>query len=456
MKVSILSGTAKKTQWENHGKNGVAVISGFDYEGRGVARLDGKTVFVSGALPAEKVHFRTTSQKKQFFVAETVKIVNASGERIEPACSYFQSCGGCVLQHVSHRAQVALKQRIMEEQLERIGKVVPQTILPPIYGTPWHYRDRARLSVETDEKGRLKLGFQAKKSHTVINIDSCMLLPEYISEHIPATRELLQKLHHAGQKIRFVEFFNGSQAVLNIGLQKPLPKQPASDLIKWFEAGFGKTVHDWQLWVQPHNREAAPLYPANGLPPSYALEEFGIVMPYRPGDFTQINAQMNAVMVARALRLLDIRQGDRIADLFCGLGNFSLPMAQRGAKVTGIEGAEHLVQRAKQNAEANGCAGQTEFFMADLFDTDKKTVASWGVFDKMLIDPPRSGAYEVVKSLHPPYLPKKIVYVSCNPSTFARDAGVLVEKGYIFKAAGVMNMFAQTSHVESIGVFELP
>ena len=222
----------------------------------------------------------------------------------------------------------------------------------------------------------------------------------------------------------------------------------------WFDKILSGAEKAWQIWLQDH-AESLPFYPENAPTLNYNFAQFDVEMPYKPGDFTQINAQLNEVMVARAVRLLNPQKGERIADLFCGLGNFSLPLAKSGASVVGIEGADYLVDRARENARLNRCAENMTFSVADLFDTDEKTVESWGKFDKMLLDPPRSGAYAVVKSLHKPFLPQKIVYVSCNPSTFARDAGVLVDKGYKFKAAGIMNMFAQTSHVESIGVFEL-
>ncbi|WP_253353463.1 23S rRNA (uracil(1939)-C(5))-methyltransferase RlmD [Neisseria perflava] len=432
-----------------------ATVTSIDYEGRGVARVDGKAVFIRGALPSEKVCYRVTRSKKQFDEAEVVEIEQASSERIRPECRYFETCGGCVLQHVRPQAQVAFKQRIMEEQLERIGKVKPSQILPPIYGMPWHYRDRARLSVSVNQKGRLKMGFQAKKTHDVVDIASCGILPRHVSLLLPEVKKLLQQLAAEGATAKFVEFFSSKQlTVMNLGFQKRPSETHLTALKRWFDTTLKAQPEQWQVWLQ-EGWQSHPFYPEGKLGLTYDLSEFNVHMPYRPGDFTQINAEMNNVMVGRALKLLDIRSGERIADLFCGLGNFSLPMAKCGAEVVGIEGSETLVVRAHQNARENLCAEQTTFLTADLFDTDETVVTSWGKFDKMLLDPPRSGAYAVVKSLYKPYLPQRIVYVSCNPATFARDAAVLVEKGYAFQAAGVMNMFAQTAHVESIGVFEL-
>lgn len=431
----------------------VAEISALDYEGRGVTKVGGKTVFIKGALPSERVGFQITKQKKQFDEAEAVAIFKVSDERTVPQCRYFERCGGCSLQHISPAAQVAFKQRMMEEQLERIGKVRPQQILPPIYGYARHYRDRARFSVSLDKLCRLKLGFQAKKTNDVVDISSCMLLPKPVSDKLPAIRGLLQDLAEEGSVARFAEFYRGSEiTVLNIAFKSKLRQNEENRIRQWFDS---ELSDGWQVWLQIEGGVSQPFYPKTDKTLKYTLPEFGIEMPFRPGDFTQINTDTNRLMVSRAVKMLDIRQGERIADLFCGLGNFSLPMAKSGADVVGIEGAENLVRRAQQNARLNGCDRQTDFIAANLFDCTEKTVASWERFDKMLIDPPRSGAYEVVKSLHTPYLPQKIVYVSCNPSTLARDAGVLVEKGYMLSQAGIMNMFAQTSHTESVAVFDL-
>ena len=436
--------------------DGVADVFSLDYEGRGVARVHGKTVFIKGALPTEKVSFRVLREKKQFSEAETVEVLKESVERVRPSCGYYETCGGCSLQHVSPTAQVALKQRILEEQLERIGRVKPEQILPPIYGSAWHYRDRARLSVSVDKKGRLKMGFQAKKTNEVVDIETCQVLPKHISDVLPMVKLLLQTLSDGGTAVRFVEFFNSrALVVLNICFIKKPSGYSLKQIETWFDKISGGVKQVWQVWFQYGREPSTALHPKDLPELKYSLPEFSVEMPYQPGDFTQINADLNAVMISRALRLLDIQPNDRVADLFCGLGNFSLPMAKSGASVTGIEGLDSLVLRARQNALRNSCVKYASFEVADLFETDEQTVASWGVFDKMLLDPPRSGAYAVVKSLHAPYLPKKIVYVSCNPSTFARDAEVLVNKGYNFKSAGIMNMFAQTSHVESIGVFEL-
>ena len=432
-----------------------AEVFSLDYEGRGVARCGGKTVFVKGALPQERVSLRITRSKKQFDEAETLAVLRPSPQRVIPKCGYFDTCGGCTLQHAAHEAQVAYKQRVLEEQLARIGKVRPAQLLAPVYGMPWGYRDRARLAVAVDGRGRLKMGFQARKSHDVVDIDACPVLPPAVSSALPVVKNTLQKLADAGERVRFAEFFQGDALlVLNVCLSDKPSEQALTQLHRLSDSLNQKQMHFWQIWLQIGREAAFPFAPREAPPLAYRLPEFDVRMPYRPGDFTQVNADLNAVMVGGALRLLDIRAGERVVDLFCGLGNFSLPMARQGAEVVGMEGAEYLVRRARENAELNGCGDRISFQTADLFAVDQTALASWGKFDKMLLDPPRNGAYAVVQALHRPYLPQRIVYVSCNPATFARDAAVLVEKGYAFKAAGVMNLFAQTAHVESIGWFE--
>lgn len=433
-----------------------AEVFSLDYEGRGVARIGGKTVFIKGALPSETVRCRVVKQKKQFDEAETVAVLKTAAERVVPECVHFDTCGGCVLQHVALDAQVAYKQRILEEQLLRIGKVQPEQILPPLYGKAWYYRDRGRLSVVLDKTGRLKLGFRAKNSHDVVDLVMCKILPEHVSSKLSALRHLLQTLTVEKQHVKYAEFSVCSDlSIFNLFLSDR-PSEKASAAIRQFaDEHLVDDGMDWQIWLQHPQQDAYPFYPKIRRRLAYRLPEFEVYMPYLPGDFTQINSEMNRVMVDRALGLLDVRPGERVADLFCGLGNFTLPIAKQGADAVGIEGSQTLVKRAKDNAVLNNCKDTTVFQTADLFETDEQIVASWGHFDKMLLDPPRSGAYEVVKSLHAPYLPSRIIYISCNPSTFARDASVLVKKGYGFKAAGVMNMFAQTAHVESVGLFEL-
>lgn len=432
---------------------GKAKVFAVDYEGRGVARADGKTVFIQGALPGEEVAFHVTRSKKSFDEADVTHIYHASPDRIEPACQHFGVCGGCVLQHASVEAQVAFKQRVMEEQLLRIGKVQPEDILPPIYGSAWAYRHRARLSVSKNKQGRLLLGFRSRRSNEVVNLNECPVLPPHVEEVLPHLRTLLGSFSD-NVVVEYVEFSVGKLlTALNIRTNTCLSEKDL-DKLKIFSDRHLQTKRSvWQIWLQTKQSQANPFYPENMPDLFYEIPEFGVRMPFRPGDFTQINQELNTLMIERAVRMLEPKPEERVIDLFCGLGNFTLPIAKSGAHVLGIEGAEHLVQRARKNAKINGCAENTHFETADLFSITEADIRKWGEIDKILLDPPRSGAYEIVKALCKPFMPKRIVYVSCNPATFARDAHVIIEKGYKFKEVGIMNMFPQTAHVESIGLF---
>lgn len=433
----------------------IAEIVSLDYEGRGVARMAGKTVFVRNALPGERVRVRLTQQHARFDEAETVEVLQASSNRIRPPCPHYGECGGCSLQHADFAAQVAYKQRVFEEQLQRIGQVRPEILLPPLYGAPWHYRSRARLAVAADGNGGVHLGFQAAKSRRVVALRQCDVLPAWISGSLKDWAAEINRLHRAAPAcgIEAVEISVGqTAAAVKLVSRKPLP---AALLHDWAQRLNRRNPPlPWQVWQQSGRQSAQAVAPEPLPPLFYTLPEFGLTMPFQPGDFTQINTALNESMVSRAVRLLDPQPQERIADLFCGLGNFTLPLARSGAQVLGIEGDAALTARAQANARANGIEN-VRFRTADLFAADAATVAAWGRFDKMLLDPPRAGAYEVVKALQSPYLPQRLVYVSCNPATFARDAAVLTDKGYRFQAAGIMNLFAQTAHIEAIGLFTL-
>ena len=429
--------------------NPTTTVFSIDYEARGIARPEGKTTFIRHALPQEKVRYRIAATKAAFDEADVLEILQPSPERRPAACPHYLECGGCALQHASFDAQVAFKQRIFEEQLERIGRLRPETILPPVYGRPWHYRSRTRLNTADDGRGGLLLGYQAKRSRRIVAIDSCPVLPEQVSGSLTDLNAALQKLHRAAPAagIEALEICAGEGATaVNVRSRRVLPETALAAFSGCLPAG-------WQLWRQ-HGRNPPQPWSADAPPLAYRLPEFGLTMPFRPGDFTQINLPLNRLMVSRALSLLDVRPHETVIDLFCGLGNFSLPLARQAARVLGVEGSRELVRRAADNARANGISN-ARFVCADLFDTDESVVKSWGRADKMLIDPPRAGAYAMVRSLHAPFLPQKIVYVSCNPATFARDAAVLAAKGYRLRSAGIVNMFPQTAHVEAVSLFEL-
>jgi 23S rRNA (uracil1939-C5)-methyltransferase len=420
-------------------------IESLDAEGRGVARNpEGKVVFVEGALPGEEVSFELLKQKSKFEVGRLTAVHKQSNTRVEPRCPHFGVCGGCSLQHADARTQMAAKQRWLEENLARIGKVAPETMLPIVYGEDWHYRRRARLRARlVDTTGGALVGFREKRSSYVTEMRECHVLPLEISRLILPLRGLVEKLS-VRARMPQVEVAVGDQAaVLVFRHLDPLTREDA-DLLK----AFAKT-HAIHVWLQAGGPETArPFEPAQS-ELYYDLPEFGVRLRFGPTDFTQVNQGVNRILVARAVRLLEPQPGERIADLFCGLGNFSLPLARRGAHVVGFEGSAALVARARANAAANGLVAQFE--VMNLFEPN---LAPYGPFDKLLIDPPREGAVEILKAL-PQAWPRRIVYVSCDPATLARDAGILVHaQGFRLSAAGVVNMFPHTAHVESIAVFD--
>ncbi len=430
----------------------IVVIESLDHEGRGIAHADGKVIFIEGALTGERVTYASYRKKSNYEQAKVEQILKQSFMRVQPKCPVFGVCGGCSMQHLDPRAQVAVKQRVLEDNLQRIGKVSPEVMLPPIYGQPWGYRQRARLSVRhVLKKEKTLVGFREQNGKYVADMQHCEILTPKIARLLPLLGELNEKFARR-DIIPQIEVAVGEHVdvlVLRI-LEALTPSDEA--LIKEFA-----DKHQVQFWTQTKGPETvAPFYPLDAPKLSYSLPEFGITMPFAPTEFTQVNSEMNRLMVSRAVRLLAPRAGERIVDFFCGLGNFTLPIARSGAQVLGVEGSDALVKRAKQNAEYNGLSGNTTFQMMNLFEMDEATLAKAGRFDKWLVDPPRDGAIELMKSISEATAPSRIVYVSCNPSTLARDAEVLVHvKGYKLKAAGVMNMFPQTSHVESIALFEL-
>lgn len=428
-------------------------VESLDLDANGVARHDGKVVFVRGALPGEQVRAETVRRKPKYEVAQTVEVLRASALRVTPRCPHFSVCGGCSMQHLDERAQVSMKQRVLEDQLAHLGGVKPTTILRPIAGAAWRYRYRARLSVrDVPKKGGVLVGFHERASRYVADMTECHVLPQQLSDLLVPLRRLVERLSMRTQMPQ-IEVAQGDE-VLALVFRVLVPPS-ADDLseLRNFESQFGL-----EIWLQSKGPDTITLLtPARG--PSrlaYDLPEFGVRMPFRPTDFTQVNHQINRILVKRAVDMLDPQPGERVADLFCGLGNFSLPIARRGSSVVGIEGSPALVARARENAAANGLQGLAEFRARNLFVVSADDWLSLGAFERVLIDPPREGAAELVKALAAaPALPRRIVYVSCNPSTLARDAAILCHQGrYELQAAGVVNMFPQTSHVESMAVFE--
>ena len=431
----------------------VAIIESLDQEGRGVTHVDGKVIFIEGALTGEKVTYSSYRRKPSYEFARVESVLRESPSRVKPQCPHFGVCGGCALQHVAVETQVAAKQRMLEDNLWHIAKVRPETMLPAIVGPAWGYRHKARLRARfVPMKGGVLVGFNEKSSSYVAVMQQCEILPPHISALIVPMQELLAKLT-IKDRIPQIEVALGEQvSVLVLRILEPLAPED-EPLVREFA-----DRHGVQIWLQSKGPETAtPFHPLDAPALSYSLPEFGLVYPFMPTEFTQVNPAINRVLVRRAMALLDPRPGERIADFFCGLGNFTLPIARLGATVLGMEGSAALVARARESAERNGLLHATEFRQADLFEKTEDSLAALGRFDKWLVDPPRDGAVELIKAITEDTAPKRIVYVSCNPATLARDAGLLVQiKGYRMVAGGVVNMFPHTAHVESIALFERP
>jgi len=431
----------------------LATIESLDQEGRGVAHANGKVIFIEGALPGEKVSYKSTRRKASYEFATVVDVLKSSNLRTEPKCPHFHMCGGCAMQHLEFSGQVAAKQRLLENNLWHIGRVKAERMLSPIYGPAWGYRHKARLRVKyVPAKGRVLVGFNEKATHFVTDIKSCQVLPPHVSALIVPLQELLIQLTIRDATPQIELAVGENATVLVFRIMEPLePKD--EPLLREFA-----DTHGVQIWTQTKGPDTVkPFHPLNGPGLNYTLPEFNLSYPFKPTEFTQVNPYINRVMIRRAMQLLDPQPNERIADFFCGLGNFTLPIARSGASVFGMEGSVPLVQRAVESAALNGLDDHVIFREADLFDMTAESLASLGYFDKWLIDPPRDGAMELVKSLADDGKgsPQRIVYVSCNPATLARDAALLVQKGYVLKASGIINMFPHTSHVESIALFEL-
>ncbi len=433
-------------------------IESLDQDGRGVARRDAKVIFVQGALPGETVSVTTLRSKPSYEVARTQQVFKASPLRVRPKCPHFGVCGGCSMQHIDAAAQVAFKQRVLEDALHHIGGVKAAQILTPIHGPYWGYRHRARLSVKlVNKKGGILVGFHEKKSGYVADIKQCEVLPRHISDLLIPTRRLIETLSHPNRIPQIEVAVGDTQTAFVLRHMDPLTKQDER-LLK----AFGH-LHGVTWWLQPAGPDSVHLLEKSEAIDlsdelAYALPAYDLRMPFKPTDFTQVNPHINRVLIARALGLLEPQPSDRILDLFCGLGNFSLPLARHAAFVMGVEGSLSLTRQAQHNAQLQGIH-HTEFVVGNLFQGLPAAVTEAPAFDRWLIDPPRDGALTVVEALAAMPLnqrPKRIVYVSCNPATLARDAAVLVlQAQYKLEAAGVINMFPHTAHIESMAVFNL-
>ena len=418
------------------------------HDGRGVGRLDGKAVFVTGALPGETVRVKQTGRNRNFDEGETIEVLKASPDRVQPRCPHFGVCAGCVLQHLDKDKQIAAKQHVLEENLARIGHVQPGRMLEPLVDAAWGYRRKGRFSVRfVEKKDRIVIGFRELNPRFVAELNQChTILPE-LGMRIPELAALVESLD-GKRSIPQIEFIAGDGPVALVFRHLEPLGDADVDRLRDFAKSSGFAV-----LLQPGGVDSVqPLWPEQ-LTLEFPIPAFDLSLAFRPLDFIQVNAGLNQKMIARAMELLDPQPTDRVLDLFCGLGNFTLPLARRAGQVVGVEGDAGLIARARENAVRNGLAN-VEFHAADL----AKDVASepWMKlgFDKLLIDPPRAGAAEVLAQL-PLKGIRRIVYVSCHPGSLARDAGFLVtERGYRLVAAGAMDMFPQTAHVESIALFE--
>ena len=428
-------------------------IESIDHEGQGIARNEGKTVFVDGALAGEIVEARITRSKPSFEKAVVERVVKASPSRVDPLCPHFGVCGGCSMQHLEPRAQLAAKQRVLEDNLRHIGKVRPELVFPAIEGPHWGYRHRARISVRyVTKKDTVLVGFHEKKSSFVADMRECHVLPPHVSALLMPLRALIGGMS-LRDRLPQIEYAEGDGLpMLVLRHMEPMPEADIAAL-QAFAA-----VHNVQWYLQPKGPETAHPLPGEAHTLGYQLTEFGLRYRFQPTEFTQVNPHINAMLVRRAVQLLDLQPTDRVGDLFCGLGNFTLPVARRAAFTFGVEGSTSLIARARDNAADNGLASSTDFAVANLFAIKDDWFESLPNLNKLLIDPPRDGAVAVVSALPEASTGRlqRIVYVSCSPSTLARDAAILVNvKGYRLRGAGVANMFPHTAHVESIALFSV-
>ena len=462
-------------------------VKSLDLEAQGVAhKPDGKVVFIDGALPFEVVSAQIHRTKSSFEKGTLTEIHVESSQRVRPACPHFGlhegACGGCKMQHLHIGAQVAVKQRVLEDNLWHIGKVRPDNILRAIEGPAWGYRYRARLSVRhVRKKGAVLVGFHERKSRYVADMKECHVLAPHVGAMLMPLRALIASLD-AVEACPQIELAVGDMGGADVTALVLRHLEPLGDADLQRLRAFAQAHPGVQWWLQPkgldtvHRMDELPGHTTGQL--AYALPEFGITMPFRPTDFTQVNPHINRVLVSRALGLLAVGKQERVIDWFCGLGNFTLPLATQARAVLGVEGAEALVARSRENYTFNQAASRhlpalaaTEFVARNLFEMTPEVLAGDGAADKWLVDPPREGAYALVQALaalrqrikdgvasgaeRAWTAPRRIVYVSCNPATLARDAGVLLEAGYRCASAGVVNMFPHTAHVESMAVFEL-
>jgi 23S rRNA (uracil1939-C5)-methyltransferase len=424
-------------------------IDSFTHDGRGVARVDGKPVFIDGALPGEKVSFVYTDIRRDYAEGKVETVLEPAPGRVEPRCPSFGVCGGCSLQHLAGAAQIEEKQKLLVEQFRRIGKIGEVPLFPPLTGPSWGYRHKARLGVKNvPRKGRVLVGFRERSSPYIADLEFCPVLHPKVGERLRDLSELIGGLS-LGDRLPQIEAAVGDERTALVFRVLEDPTEADLQRFREFGARLG-----FDIYLQRHGPDSvAALYPESPPLLSYTLPEQEVEFRFKPTEFTQVNVDINRKMVGRVMEILAPEPDDSVLDLFCGLGNFTLPIAKRAGFAVGVEGGREAVERARQNAGDNGI-GNAEFHVADL--TQPLEGMAWANrrYDKILLDPSRAGAEEVLAGV-PQWGASRIVYVSCNPATLARDAGILVHRhGYRLIRAGVMDMFPQTAHVESIALFE--
>jgi len=421
------------------------LVQSLSHEGRGVALVNGKTVFLDGALPGERVQFFYARRRARYDEGRVVRVLEAAPARVTPLCPHFGTCGGCSLQHLAPGQQLQHKQTVVLEELQRIGGIQPEALLPPLTGSDWGYRRKARLAVKfVTRKNAVLVGFREKYSHLVADLISCEVLHPSVGTRIRALRALIGELS-IYDKIPQIEIAVGDAATALVF--RHLAELLSSDIEKL--KAFSER-HRISIFLQSGGLESIrPLWPLNPPPLNYTLED-GLSVYFHPADFIQVNAELNRCMVSRVLELLDVQPSHQVLELFSGVGNFSLPIAKRAATLTALEGDVALVSRARANAKRNGI-DNIRFRLANL--TDPAPCALEGSYDRLLLDPPRSGASEVIEALNLETV-KRLVYVSCNPETLAKDAATLDQKGLKLSCLGLIDMFPHTSHVETVALFE--
>lgn len=426
-----------------------AQIESLTQDGRGISHIDGKATFISRALPGERVRFIYTNRKKHFDEGDTISVEQAASDRITPLCPHYEHCGGCTMQHLTSQAQLAAKEQALLDQLQRIGKVTPETRLPALTGPQWGYRRKARLGIKyVHKKGRVIVGFRERRTHFLADLHVCHVLDPRVGKKLTDIAHFIDTLQ-ARERIPQIEVACGDDLVALVFRHLDALDPADKEKLRVFGA-----QSQFDIYLQPGSNDSVhPLEKASATALTYTHPNFDVSISFAPLDFIQNNAEINRAMVAQAVEWLDVQPEHHVLELFAGLGNFTLPLARKAACVTAVELDQAMVKRGAQSAADNGITN-TEHVVGNLFEPDQTQPWMQRTYDRVLLDPPRAGAEAMMPHIAR-FAPRRIVYVSCHPGSLARDAHLLVnEYGYRLLAAGVMDMFPQTSHIESVAVFE--